>query len=97
MQKQKSKWLMKEVNKQVRTFCYTLREFHAVRGEATCLQSHFLFLRRERSRTVRLHVKRKQRGFWYLFFCLHLNKKVFNLHWSHTSFITFKMLDLKTL
>lgn len=70
MQKQKNKWLMKEVSRQVRTFCYTLREFHAVRGEATCLQTHFLFLRGERSRTVRLHVKRKQRGFWYLFFFL---------------------------
>lgn len=81
---------MKEVNRQVRTFWFTLGEFPAVRGEATCLQPHFLFLRGERSRTVRLHVKRKQRGFWYLFFfCLLLKKKVFNLHWSRTFYYYF--------
>lgn len=42
MRKQKkNKCLKKEVNRQVRTFWFMLREFHAVRGEATCLQPHF--------------------------------------------------------
>lgn len=74
MLRQKKKWLIGEGNRQVRTLCYTLREFDLVRGEATCLQPHFHFLRAQRPRTVGLHAKSKQHGFWYLFFLLVLEK-----------------------
>lgn len=47
MWKQK-KEVMKEVNRQVRTFWFTLREFHAVRGEATCLQLQFSIFKRRK-------------------------------------------------